>query len=335
VRVHIISDIEGVAGIVKWGQTSGDQTLYHEGRKLYTEEINAAVRGAKEAGATEIVVMDCHGAEGDYEFNSLIADAIDPDCEFVVQSEWTEYTEFLEAGCDAALFVGMHAKAGTPDGVLSHTVSSQAWADLKFNGVSVGETGINAALCGHWNCPVLLVTGDRATCAEARELLGDGLTTVEVKAGLGRFRAAEDTAAGARADRGRREAGAERHECCAALRPRKSLRDRDRVHVAGPAARVPQQARRRAGRCADARLEGRRLVDGLVTVLLLKAPGKGERPRLRRGRSNGFTAAASMSGTLLTSVSEAGTIWPTPNGGNRITQKRHTSTIPSAATSER
>src|SRR5713101_6855332 len=91
-----------------------------------------------------------------------------------VQSLWTEYTGFLEAGCDAALFVGMHAKAGTPDGVLSHTVSSQAWADLKFNGVSVGETGINAALCGHWKCPVLLVTGDLATCAEARQLLGDG-----------------------------------------------------------------------------------------------------------------------------------------------------------------
>ena len=192
-RVHIISDIEGVAGIVKWGQTSGDHTLYHEGRKLYTEEINAAIRGAKAAGATEIVVMDCHGADGDYEFNSLIADALEPNCEFVVQSEWTEYTEFLEAGCDAALFVGMHAKAGTPDGVLSHTVSSQAWADLKFNGVSVGETGINAAFCGHWSCPVLLVTGDRATCAEARELLGDGVTTVEVKAGLGRFSARQKT----------------------------------------------------------------------------------------------------------------------------------------------
>ena len=61
--------------------------------------------------------------------------------------------------------------------------------DLKFNGVSVGETGINAALCGHWNCPVLLVTGDRATCAEAGNLLGEGLTTVEVKVGIGRFSA--------------------------------------------------------------------------------------------------------------------------------------------------
>ena len=117
-----MSDIEGVAGIVKWAQTGGDQTLYHEARKLYTEEINAAVRGAKAAGAKEIVVMDCHGAGGDYTFNSLLPAELDPDCEFVIQNEWTEYTEFLEEGCDAALFVGMHAMAGTPDGVLAHRV---------------------------------------------------------------------------------------------------------------------------------------------------------------------------------------------------------------------
>ncbi len=188
-RVHIIGDIEGVAGIVKWAQTGGDQTLYHEGRSLYTEEINAAVRGAKSGGATEIVVMDCHGAGGNYDFNSLLPDQLDPDCEFVIQSEWTEYTAFLEEGCDAALFVGMHAMAGTPDGVMSHTVSGQAWQSLKFNGTFVGETGINAALCGNWGCPVLLVTGDRATCGEATALLGDGLTTVEVKVGIGRYSA--------------------------------------------------------------------------------------------------------------------------------------------------
>jgi D-amino peptidase len=114
---------------------------------------------------------------------------IDPGCEYVVQESWTEYTGLLEAGCDAALFVGMHAMAGTPDGVLSHTVSGQAWRSLKFNGVEVGETGINAALCGTWGCPVVLVTGDRAVCREAAELLGAGLKTVQVKEGLGRFSA--------------------------------------------------------------------------------------------------------------------------------------------------
>src|SRR5438093_6487950 len=183
--------MEGVAGIVKWQQTDGskEERAYHEGRELYTEEINAAVRGARAAGASEIVVMDCHGAGEEWTFNSLIPDKLDPDCEFVVQNDWTEYTELLEQGCDAALFVGMHAKAGTPDGVMSHTVSGQAWRELRFNGRPVGETGINAALCGHWGCPVLLVTGDEAVCREATDLLGDGLTTVAVKKGLGRFSA--------------------------------------------------------------------------------------------------------------------------------------------------
>lgn len=80
-RVFIISDMEGVAGIVKWSQVRGGDPMYEEGRRLYTEEINAAVRGAKSAGATEIVVMDCHGAGGDWSFNSLIPDKLDPDCE--------------------------------------------------------------------------------------------------------------------------------------------------------------------------------------------------------------------------------------------------------------
>jgi D-amino peptidase len=186
-RVHVISDMEGVGGIVKGQQVNGAEggPLFEEGRKLYTEEINAAVRGARAAGATEIVVMDCHGAGGGYTFNSLIPDLLDPACEYVVQEEWTEYTGFLEQGCDAALFVGMHAMAGTPDGVMNHTVSGQTWLNLSFNGTLVGETGINAALCGNWGCPVLLVTGDEAACREGRELLGDGLTTVPVKWGLG------------------------------------------------------------------------------------------------------------------------------------------------------
>jgi D-amino peptidase len=177
--------MEGIAGIVRGDQTSAGEPLYEEGRKLYTQEINAAVRGAKAAGGTEIVVMDCHGAGKDYSFNSLLPEELDPDCEYVVQEEWTEYTAFLEQGVDAALFVGMHAMAGAQDGVMNHTVSGRDFQNLWFNGTQVGETGINAALCGTWGCPVLLVTGDRAACLEGRALLGDGLTTVEVKVGLG------------------------------------------------------------------------------------------------------------------------------------------------------
>jgi D-amino peptidase len=188
-RVFIMTDMEGVSGIVVWEQVNGGAALYEEGRRLYTEEINAAVRGAKAAGATEIVVVDCHGAGGPWTFNSLIPELLDPDCEWVAHHKWGGYTAMLESGCDAALFVGMHAMAGTPDGVLSHTVSSEVWPSLLFNDTQVGETGINAAICGHWDCPVVFVSGDAAVCREARALIGDGLVTVAVKEGLSRFSA--------------------------------------------------------------------------------------------------------------------------------------------------
>lgn len=184
-----MSDMEGVSGIVDWAQVNGGAPMFEEGRKLYTEEINAAIRGAKSAGATEIVVVDCHGAGASWTFNSLVPELLDTACTWVAHHAWTGYTQLLESGCDAALFVGMHAMAGTPDGVLSHTVSSEAWYELRFNDTLVGETGINAALCGNWNCPVVLVTGDTATCREAAELLGPELTTVAVKEGLSRFSA--------------------------------------------------------------------------------------------------------------------------------------------------
>lgn len=188
-RVLIMTDMEGVSGIVVWDQVTGGAPMYEEGRKLYTEEINAAVRGAKAAGATEIVVVDCHGAGGAWTFNSLVPEMLDPNCEWVANHAWSRYTELLEKGCDACLLVGMHARAGTPDGVLCHTISTTTWRNLWFNDDLVGESGINAALCGHYGVPVLLVTGDEATCREVSGLLGAGLTTVAVKRGLTRYSA--------------------------------------------------------------------------------------------------------------------------------------------------
>jgi D-amino peptidase len=189
VKVFILSDMEGIAGVTKWQEMEGGDPMHQERSRLYTEEINAAVRGAFTGGATEVVVMDCHGAGKGWTFNSLIPEQLDRRCDFVVQHEWTEYTEYLEQGCDAALFVGMHAMAGTADGVMNHTVAGTGWRNLSFNGRLVGESGINAALCGTWGCPVLMVTGDAAACREATALLGDGLTTVAVKQGFGRFSA--------------------------------------------------------------------------------------------------------------------------------------------------
>ncbi|MEW5989325.1 MAG: M55 family metallopeptidase [Chloroflexota bacterium] len=188
-RVLIMSDMEGVSGIVVWDQVEGGSPMFEEARRLYTEEINAAVRGAIAAGATEIVAVDCHGAGRGWTFNSYVPELLHPNCDWVAHHPWARYTELLEQGCDAVLLVGMHARAGTPDGVLCHTISTATWRNLWFNDDLVGETGVNAALCGHYGCPAVLVTGDEATCREGRELLGDGVTTVAVKRGLGRYSA--------------------------------------------------------------------------------------------------------------------------------------------------
>jgi len=186
-RVLIMADMEGVSGIINWGQVTGGEPMYNEARRLYTAEVNAAVRGARAAGATEIVAVDCHGAGKEWNFNSFIPEMME--CDWVAGHPWSRYTELLEKGCHAALMVGMHARAGTPDGVLCHTISTTTWRNLFFNDTCVGEFGINAALCGHFGCPVVLITGDTATCEEGRSLLGPGLHSVVVKQGLGRFSA--------------------------------------------------------------------------------------------------------------------------------------------------
>jgi D-amino peptidase len=188
-KVTIWVDMEGMAGIVAWEQVMGGGARQEEGRRLLTGEVNAAVRGAKAAGASEIVVMDCHGAGGAFTFKSFIPDQLERGAEYVQGHPWLRYTEPLERGCDAALMVGFHAMAGTPDGVLSHTISTEALYAAYINDTLVGEAGLCAAVCGIWDVPMLLVTGDTATCREARELLGDGIVEAPVKVGLGRYSA--------------------------------------------------------------------------------------------------------------------------------------------------
>jgi len=188
-KILIMTDMEGISGIVTWSQVTGGAAMYEAGRKLYTAEVNAAVRGAKRAGAEEIVVVDCHGAGGDWSFNSLLPEMLDPACTWVAHHPWARYTELLEQGADACLLVGMHARNNTADGVLCHTISTVKWHNLWFNDDLVGEVGVNAALCGHYSCPVLLVTGDEAVARESTALLGPGLHTVAVKRGLTRYSA--------------------------------------------------------------------------------------------------------------------------------------------------
>jgi D-amino peptidase len=188
-RVMLWCDMEGVAGISVWEQVNGGAALYEEGRRLYTEEVNAAVRGCRQAGATEIVVIDGHGAGGPWSFKSLIPERLEAGAQYVLGYTWARHIEPLEKGCDASLFVGAHAMAGTPDGILSHTVSSQTWYNARINGTLVGESGIVAAICGSFDCPCVFVSGDAATCREVKALLGPEVVDAPVKEGLSRFAA--------------------------------------------------------------------------------------------------------------------------------------------------
>ena len=180
------------------GRHEGEALRTTKGRELYTEEINAAVRGAKAAGANEIVVMDCHGAGEEWTFNSLIPDKLDPDCEFVVQNDWTEYTELLEQGCDAALFVG-HAREGGHAGrrARAHRVRTVVARAEVQRQVGRRDRHQRGAL------RTVELSGAarhrrRGRLPRGRELLGDGLTTVAVKKGLGQFSARQFPALKAR-----------------------------------------------------------------------------------------------------------------------------------------
>jgi len=190
-RVQMWCDMEGVCGITQWEQVSAsrDRAFFEESRRLYTEEINAAVRGAKKAGAREIIVIDGHGAGGAFSMNSWIKDRLEPGAEYVMGYRWGCYVEALKAGCDALLLPGAHAMAGTPDGVLCHTMSSEAWVNAWMNDTLVGESGIIAAIAGHFDTPCVFVSGDAATCREVSALVGPSITQAVTKIGLGRFSA--------------------------------------------------------------------------------------------------------------------------------------------------
>ena len=188
-RVVLFCDMEGVCCIESWEQVNGVHPAYQDGRRLYTNEINAAVRGARAAGATEIIVVDCHGAGGGFKFRSFIPDQLEGGAQYVLGHPWGRYTEAFEKGCDAILFVGAHAMAGTPDGALCHTISSESWQNAWINDVAVGESGLLAAIAGCWDVPAIFVSGDEATCREVTALLGEQVVTAQVKTSLGRFSA--------------------------------------------------------------------------------------------------------------------------------------------------
>ena len=165
-KVFVAADMEGIAGLVQWDK---DQRSLE--RRLMTQEVNAAARGAFAAGATEVFAGESHG-----NMRNLMPELLDGRVGYLSgQPKPMNHMAGVDSSFDLALFVGYHSKAGTLHGVMAHTFANSVFS-LAFNGVEVGEIGADAALCGFHGVPVGLVAGDEAACQEACSLLGEVLT---------------------------------------------------------------------------------------------------------------------------------------------------------------
>lgn len=175
-KIYILTDQEGVAGVVNSVDYASPAGAYYEvGRRLLTAEVNAAITGALEGGATDIFVLDGHGS------GSIDVEQLHPDVE-VLAGRPIRFPFEFDASFDALMFVGQHAKSNTDGGHLSHTFSMDQ-DDLLLNGLSVGELGWYFQLAGYFGKPTIFVSGDQAVCDEARQLV-DNVETVAVKRGI-------------------------------------------------------------------------------------------------------------------------------------------------------
>jgi D-amino peptidase len=183
-KILIAADMEGISGVVHWDQVTDKHKEYDRFRKLMTGDVNAAVRGAFEGGATEVIVADGHGKA-----RNILVEKLDPRARLNSGSPSPfAMVQGVDSGVDAAMFVGYHARMGSQNAILDHTWSSSTVANVWLNGEKVGEIGWNAAVCGHYGVPVILITGDQTACAEARALLGE-IETAVVKQASGRMAA--------------------------------------------------------------------------------------------------------------------------------------------------
>ncbi|MCX5642119.1 MAG: M55 family metallopeptidase [Candidatus Omnitrophica bacterium] len=181
-KVYISTDMEGVSGVVTFQQTGRDEKgeEYEKARHLLTADVNAAVEGALSAGAREIVVMDGHG--GGHHF---IIEELHPAGRYIIGPVRIQAIPKLDKSFDAMLLVGYHAMAGTRGAILDHTQSSTTWYNYFLNGIKMGEIGQEAVIAGHYGIPVVFVSGDKAACEEAQDLLGN-IEVASVKEGLTR-----------------------------------------------------------------------------------------------------------------------------------------------------
>jgi D-amino peptidase len=184
-KVYISVDMEGIWGVVDGSQTSSEGSDYGPARKWMAEDVNAVISGLFEGGAAEVVVNDSHGS-----MRNIIADALDPRASLISGTPKPfSMMQGIDSTFDACVFVGYHARAGSAAAVLDHTISGRVVRAIRVNGQEMPELGLNAAIAGYFNVPVIMLTGDSETCAQAKSILGDALVTVAVKDAQGRYAA--------------------------------------------------------------------------------------------------------------------------------------------------
>jgi D-amino peptidase len=169
-RIFVSADIEGIGGIVGREQGRPSGFGYEQARSLMTDSILAVCAAAREAGADEVIVADSHGSGCNIQLERM------PEYVQLVQS-WPRplgMMQGIEVGnFTGALLIGYHAGSANAGGVLSHTLSSDLFQDVRFNGRTVSEAAISAAIAGHFGVPILAIAGDDVFVAETRTLLGD------------------------------------------------------------------------------------------------------------------------------------------------------------------
>lgn len=179
-NVYVMTDMEGVSGIVNVAQVQRGDAAYEEGRRYLAGDVNAAVAGAFDAGARRVVVADGHG--GGFNFP---LDRMDVRADYERPCTGRNRQPSMGADFDALVAIGMHAKSGTPKAFLEHTQSSQNWHRYLINGVEYGEIAQDAFYAGAFGVPLVFVAGDLAAANEAQQLI-PGIETVAVKEAIGR-----------------------------------------------------------------------------------------------------------------------------------------------------
>jgi D-amino peptidase len=182
-KVFISVDMEGVTGLTDPEDVLPEGADYARGRVFMTSDANAAVQGAFDAGADEVVVNDSH-----WTARNILQEDLDPRARLIKGFHRPMcMVQGLDATFDAAVFVGYHSCAGTEGGVLNHTLLGKEIQNLLLDGEPIGETRLNALMAGHFGVPVAFVAGDHAVCEEARTVLGADLPVFAVKDGIDMF----------------------------------------------------------------------------------------------------------------------------------------------------